>query len=92
MLTAKVRDREITKKYLCAVLGRMTPPEGRLEFFLLKDEEKSKGNPLHLKGFSPQVLQTPRVCGKIKAQITAVERLPGLAVAAVHTALSILAV
>ena len=42
VLTAKVRDREITKKYLCAVLGRMTPPEGRLEFFLLKDEEKKQ--------------------------------------------------
>ena len=40
VLTAKVRDREITKKYLCAVLGRMTPPEGRLEFFLLKDDKK----------------------------------------------------
>ena len=42
VLTAKVRDREITKKYLCAVLGRMTPPEGRLEFFLLKDEDKKQ--------------------------------------------------
>lgn len=42
VLTAKVRDREITKKYLCAVLGRMTPLEGRLEFFLLKDEDKKQ--------------------------------------------------
>ena len=40
ILTAKIRDREITKKYLCVTLGRMTPPEGRLECFLLKDEEK----------------------------------------------------
>jgi len=40
ILTAKIRDREITKKYLCIVLGRMEPPEGRLECFLRKDEGK----------------------------------------------------
>ena len=40
VMTAKIRDREITKKYLCAVLGRMSPAEGRLEYFLLKDEKK----------------------------------------------------
>lgn len=40
ILTAKIRTREITKKYLCVVLGRMHPPTGRLERFLLKDEEK----------------------------------------------------
>ncbi len=42
ILTAKIRDREITKKYLCAVLGAMEPPEGRLECFLLKDEGKKQ--------------------------------------------------
>ena len=42
VLTAKIRDREITKKYLCGVLGAMTPPEGRLECFLLKDEGKKQ--------------------------------------------------
>ena len=40
VLTAKIRDREITKKYLCVTLGRMTPSEGKLECFLLKDEGK----------------------------------------------------
>jgi len=40
ILTAKIRDREITKKYLCVTVGRMTPPEGKLECFLLKDEGK----------------------------------------------------
>ena len=39
ILNDKIRDREITKKYLCVVLGRMAPPEGRLRCFLLKDEE-----------------------------------------------------
>ena len=42
VLTAKIRDREVTKRYLCIALGRMAPPEGRLEFFLLKDEEKKQ--------------------------------------------------
>ena len=40
ILTAKIRDREITKKYLCIALGRMDPPQGKLERFLLKDEGK----------------------------------------------------
>ena len=38
VLTAKIRDREITKKYLCAALGRPEPAQGRLEYFLVKDE------------------------------------------------------
>ena len=40
VLTAKIREREITKKYLCVTLGRMTPPQGKLSCFLLKDEAK----------------------------------------------------
>lgn len=42
VLTAKIRDREITKKYLCVTLGTMKPPEGKLECFLLKDEGKKR--------------------------------------------------
>ncbi len=42
ILTAKIRDREITKKYLCVTLGRMDPPEGKIECFLLKDEGKKQ--------------------------------------------------
>ena len=42
ILTAKIRDREITKKYLCAALGQFSPPEGCLECFLLKDEKKKQ--------------------------------------------------
>ncbi len=42
VLTEKIREREITKKYLCAVLGRMEPPEGRLDRFLLKDEGRKQ--------------------------------------------------
>ena len=42
ILTAKIRDREITKKYICIALGRFTPPDGRLECFLLKNEGKKE--------------------------------------------------
>lgn len=42
IFTAKIRDREITKKYLCVTLGRMDPPEGKLSCFLLKDEERKQ--------------------------------------------------
>ncbi len=42
ILTAKIRDRELTKKYLCVVLGAVKPPEGRLECFLLKDGNKNQ--------------------------------------------------
>ena len=40
ILTAKIRDREITKRYLCVTLGAPDPREGRLECFLRKDEGK----------------------------------------------------
>ena len=42
ILTAKIRDREITKKYLCAALGQLSPPQGKLSCFLLKDEGKKQ--------------------------------------------------
>ena len=42
IINDKIRDREITKKYLCIALGKMEPPEGKLECFLLKDEEKKQ--------------------------------------------------
>ena len=41
ILNDKIRDREIEKYYLAAVLGRMNPPAGKLEGFLLKNEEKN---------------------------------------------------
>ena len=47
VLTAKIRDREIAKKYLCVALGAMKPPEGRLECFLLKDEGKKQVSVYH---------------------------------------------
>ena len=42
ILNDKIRSREISKKYLCAALGRLSPPEGRLERFLVKDEKKNQ--------------------------------------------------
>ena len=42
ILNQKIKDREIEKYYLCAIHGRMDPPEGRLEGFLSKDESKNQ--------------------------------------------------
>ena len=42
ILNQKIRDREIAKLYLAVIHGRMTPPSGKLEGFLLKDEAKKQ--------------------------------------------------
>ncbi|HIT57583.1 MAG TPA: RluA family pseudouridine synthase [Candidatus Galloscillospira stercoripullorum] len=42
IMNQKIRDREMEKSYLAIVLGRMNPPEGKLENFLLKDEAKKQ--------------------------------------------------
>ena len=42
ILNDKIKDREISKFYLAAVVGKMTPPQGELRGFLLKDEVKKQ--------------------------------------------------
>ena len=42
ILNQKIRDREIAKYYLAILHGKMTPPQGKLEGFLLKDEDKAQ--------------------------------------------------
>ena len=42
ILNDKIRDREISKFYLAAVVGKMAPPQGELRGFLLKDEVKKQ--------------------------------------------------
>ena len=42
ILNQKIRDREIGKFYLAVLHGRMSPPAGKLEGFLLKDEDKAR--------------------------------------------------
>ncbi|MCI9513296.1 MAG: RluA family pseudouridine synthase [Oscillospiraceae bacterium] len=42
ILNDKIRNREITKRYLCVTVGRPNPAEGRIECFLLKDEAKNE--------------------------------------------------
>ncbi len=37
VMDQKIRDRELEKYYLAAVVGRMAPPQGELKGFLLKD-------------------------------------------------------
>ena len=42
IMNQKIKDREIEKYYLCAIHGRMDPPEGRLEGFLSKERAKTR--------------------------------------------------
>ena len=42
VMNQKIRDRELEKLYLCAVLGRPTPSAGTLEGFIVKDEAKKQ--------------------------------------------------
>ena len=42
ILNQKIRDREIAKYYLAIIHGRMAPSQGKLEGFLLKDEDKAQ--------------------------------------------------
>ncbi len=42
IMDEKIRNREIEKSYLCAVLGRPRPAEGRLENYLFKDAKKNQ--------------------------------------------------
>ncbi len=42
VMNQKIRDREITKRYLCVVHGKLNPPEGKLEGYLWKDEAKKQ--------------------------------------------------
>ena len=39
ILNEKIRERELSKFYLCICLGRPEPPKGRIECFLRKDEK-----------------------------------------------------
>ena len=41
ILNEKIREREITKRYLCVCLGRPKPPKGRLERFLRRNEKEN---------------------------------------------------
>ena len=42
IMNQKIRDREVEKRYLCVGVGRLTPPAGSLEQYLLKDEARKQ--------------------------------------------------
>ena len=42
ILNEKIRAHEIEKSYLCITAGRLNPPKGKLEGFLVKDEVKKQ--------------------------------------------------
>ncbi len=41
IMSEKIRDRELSKYYLCVCIGTPDPPKGRLSFFLRKDEKEN---------------------------------------------------
>ena len=47
ILNEKIRLREIDKRYLCITVGRPKPSAGRIECFLLKDEQKKQVSVYH---------------------------------------------
>lgn len=42
IINEKIREHELEKSYLCIICGQIEPASGRLEHFLLKDEEKKQ--------------------------------------------------
>lgn len=42
VMNQKIRDRELTKRYLCVTLGQLRPASGTLKGYLLKDEAKKQ--------------------------------------------------
>jgi len=42
ILNQKIKDRELSKRYLCAVRGTMKPKEGTLEGYLFKDAKENR--------------------------------------------------
>lgn len=42
ILNEKIKEHELKKKYLCVVLGRPSPPKGRIENFLRRDEKRKQ--------------------------------------------------
>ena len=47
VINEKIRDRELDKRYLCITAGRPKKSEGRVECFLLKDEQKKQVSVYH---------------------------------------------
>ena len=42
VMNQKIRDRELVKLYLCAIVGQIKPPDGTLKGYLWKDEAKKQ--------------------------------------------------
>lgn len=42
IMNQKIKDRELEKYYLCLIHGKMTPPDGKLEGYIFKDEVKKQ--------------------------------------------------
>ncbi len=47
VMNQKIRDRELQKLYLCVIHGEMSPREGQLKGYLLKDENRAQVRVFH---------------------------------------------
>ncbi len=47
VMNQKIKDRELTKLYLCMIQGQMHPPAGELKGYLLKDEGRAQVQVFH---------------------------------------------
>ena len=47
IMNQKIKDRELEKHYLCIIHGSIKPAEGKLEGFILKDEDKAQVKVYH---------------------------------------------
>lgn len=47
ILNQKIRDREIEKRYLCAIHGRIVPPSGTLSGFIIKPQGAKRVTVIH---------------------------------------------
>lgn len=42
VMNQKIKDRELSKRYLCVTAGRLSPPSGTLKSYLRKDEDRKQ--------------------------------------------------
>jgi len=47
IMNQKIKDRELEKLYLCIIHGSISPAQGKLEGFILKDEDKAQVKVYH---------------------------------------------
>ncbi|MDL2206047.1 RluA family pseudouridine synthase [Eubacteriales bacterium OttesenSCG-928-N13] len=73
ILNQKIRQREITKQYLCIALGQLRPRQGMLEGYILKSETSSRVQVLSKSAPDAQHAQTRYQTLRAEGQLSLVE-------------------